>query len=54
VVTGRVVWATATRFGLESDAPIDVEEFMAESGLAVRQADARPQRLGLWHWRKER
>lgn len=54
VIRGRVVWATATRFGVASTALIDVEEFTADSGLAAREADARPQRPGLWHWRRER
>lgn len=51
VITGRVVWSTATRFGMESTGPIDVEEFTAGSGLEVRQAEDGPARKGLWHWR---
>jgi hypothetical protein len=54
VIAGRVVWATATRFGVHSAVPIDVEEFTAESGLTAKHADAGPTRSGLWHWRQSR
>lgn len=51
VITGRVAWATATRFGMASDQPIDVEELTGASGLQVQKADEGPARKWLWHWR---
>ena len=54
VITGQVVWSTATRFGMESAAPIDVDEFTAGSGLETRQAGDVPARRRLWHWRGQR
>jgi hypothetical protein len=51
VITGRVVWSTATRFGMASDQPIDVEELTGASGLQAQKADEGPSRKWLWHWR---
>lgn len=51
VITGRVVWSTATRFGMTSDEPIAVDELTAGSGLQVQQVDEGPSRKRLWHWR---
>jgi hypothetical protein len=46
-----VVWSTATRFGMASDQPIDVEELTGASGLQAQKADEGPSRKWLWHWR---
>jgi hypothetical protein len=51
IVRGRVVWSTATRFGMASDEPIDVGELTAGSGLQVPQVEEGPSRKRLWHWR---
>lgn len=53
VITGWVVWSTATRFGMASDAPIDVEELTGASGLQAQKADEAPSRKWLWHWRSK-
>lgn len=53
VITGHVVWSTATRFGMASDAPIDVEGLTGVSGLEVQQAKEAPSRKRLWHWRSK-
>lgn len=53
VITGRVVWSTATRFGMVSDDPIDVEELTGVSGLQAQKADEGPSRKWLWHWRSK-
>jgi hypothetical protein len=53
IVTGRVVWSTATRFGMASAEPIDVEALTAGSGLQVQQIDEGPSRKRLWHWRSK-
>lgn len=53
VIIGRVVWSTATRFGMASDAPIDVEELTAGSGLQIQQIHEGPSRKRLWHWRSK-
>lgn len=53
VITGRVVWATATRFGMASAAPIDVEELTGVSGLQAQQVNDGPPRKRLWHWRSK-
>lgn len=52
VIRGRVVWATATRFGMASDAPIDLAELTASSGLEAQQLDESAPRRRLWHWRR--
>jgi hypothetical protein len=52
-VTGRVVWVSGSRFGLQSHDPVDVTALLAKSDLEVPKPDAvspsvkRP----LWHWR---
>lgn len=51
VIHGRVVWSTATRFGMESAEPIDVEELTGISGLETKAVTESPARRGLWHWR---
>lgn len=53
IITGRVVWSTATRFGMASDAPIDVEELTGSSDLQVQQSSDAPARKRLWHWRSK-
>lgn len=53
VITGRVVWSTATRFGMAGHEPIDVEELTGASGLQVQKADDGPSRKRLWHWRSK-
>lgn len=53
VITGRVVWATATRFGMVSDRPIDIDELTGASGLQAQKADDGPSRKWLWHWRSK-
>lgn len=53
IITGRVVWSTATRFGMVSDEPIDVEELTGVSGLQAQKADEGPSRQWLWHWRSK-
>lgn len=55
-VSGKVVWASRTRFGMNASEPIDVEALLAESGIQVRKADIEaPTGMSrLWHWRQPR
>jgi hypothetical protein len=53
VLTGRVVWSTASRFGMVSAEPIDVAAQTAGSGLQVQQSDQGPVPKRLWHWRSK-
>lgn len=52
-ITGQVVWASPTRFGLRSAEPIDVSELTAESGLIVNHSRSEaPWQTGFWHWQR--
>ena len=54
-ISGEVVWATKTRFGMKSDEPIDLEALLAQSEVKVRHAriDAPIRDQRWWHWRKD-
>lgn len=53
VITGEIVWISATRFGLRSFEPIDVEALTAVSDLNSNVARTQPPpRQKLWHWRQ--
>jgi hypothetical protein len=49
-VLGLVVWASATRFGVKSFQPIDVDAFTAGPELAQKTTVPEPERPALWHW----
>ncbi len=56
-ITGTVVWATPTRFGMTSDRPIDCEElqsnlFAQPDRRAIDRGDAPRRKTGLrlWPW----
>lgn len=55
-ITGEVVWATRTRFGVRTSEPIDIDALLAESGVQVRNAElAKPTGMArLWHWRRSK
>ncbi len=49
-IKGRVVWTTATRFGVRSLQPIDVKAFTAGAELSGKSKVVAPERPALWHW----
>lgn len=54
LITGEVVWWTATRFGVRSFEPID-HAALVESGLQTDISDMAPPNPDAgWHWRQTR
>ena len=50
-IIGRVMWTSRSRFGLQSNEPIDVETLLQGAGLQPKQAEtSRPPKPRLWHW----